>query len=77
MPVAIQFTETGDPDVLHATEVDDVAPGSNDVVIENEAIGVNYLDITQRNGAVKVPLPSGLGLDAAGVVSAVGSSVRT
>ncbi|TWA27030.1 alcohol dehydrogenase catalytic domain-containing protein [Sinorhizobium medicae] len=77
MPVAIQFTETGDPDVLHATEVDDVAPGSNDVVIEHEAIGVNYLDITQRNGAVKVPLPSGLGLDAAGVVSAVGSSVRT
>ncbi|WP_412549462.1 alcohol dehydrogenase catalytic domain-containing protein [Sinorhizobium medicae] len=38
---------------------------------------MNYLDITQRNGAVKVPLPSGLGLDAAGVVSAVGSSVRT
>lgn len=75
MPIAIRFTEIGGPDVLHATEVDAVAPGSNDVVIEHEAIGVNYLDITQRNGAVKVPLPSGLGLEAAGVVSAVGSSV--
>ncbi|MHA6645952.1 quinone oxidoreductase family protein [Mesorhizobium sp. A623] len=75
MPVAIRFTETGGPDVLHATEVDAVAPGPNEVVIEHDAIGVNYLDITQRNGAVKIPLPSGLGLEAAGVVSAVGVGV--
>lgn len=75
MPVAIRFTETGGPDVLHATEVDAVAPGPNEVVIEHDAIGVNYLDITQRNGAVKIPLPSGLGLEAAGRVSAVGSAV--
>lgn len=72
MPVAIRFTETGGAEVLHATEVDAVAPGANDVVIEHEAIGVNYLDITQRNGAVKVPLPSGLGLE--GAVSSVQSA---
>lgn len=59
------FTETGGPYVLHATEVDAVAPGPNEVIIEHDAIGVNYLDITQRNGAVKIPLPSGFGLEAA------------
>jgi len=37
-----------------------------EVVIEHDAIGVNYLDITQRNGAVKIPLPSGFGLKAVG-----------
>ncbi|MHA6688764.1 quinone oxidoreductase family protein [Mesorhizobium sp. A556] len=75
MPLAIRLTETGGPDVLHATEIDAVAPGPNEVVIDHKAIGVNYLDITQRNGAVKIPLPSGLGLEAAGVVSAVGAGV--
>lgn len=66
MPVAIRFTETGGLDVLHATEVDAVAPGPNEVVIEHDAIGVNYLDMPQRNGAVNIPLPSGFGLEAAG-----------
>jgi len=77
MPVAIRFTETGGPNVLHATEVDAVAPGLHEVVVDHKAIGVNYLDITQRNGAVKVPLPSGLGLEASGLVRAVGSGVTS
>lgn len=75
MPVVIRFTRTGGPEVLYATEVDAVAPGHNEVVVDHRAVGVNYLDITQRNGAVKVPLPSGLGLEAAGLVKAVGSGV--
>jgi len=45
------------------------------VLIDHQAIGINYLDVTQRNGAVPVALPSGLGLEGAGVVAAVGEGV--
>ncbi|QXQ05297.1 hypothetical protein KX816_13635 [Sphingosinicellaceae bacterium] len=52
-----------------------IEPGAGEVWIEPEAIGVNYLDVTQRNGAVPIPLPGGLGLAGAGRVAAIGSGV--
>jgi len=76
MAQVIRVTRTGEPDVLELTTVDRTEPGPNEAWVEQEAIGVNYLDVTQRLGAVPIPLPSGLGLEGAGRVAAVGSAVR-
>ncbi len=76
MPHAIRFSEPGAPEVLELHEVDEVAPGPGEVWLEQEAIGVNFLDITQRKGAVPVPLPGGLGLEGAGRVARIGAGVR-
>jgi len=75
MTSTVRFHETGAPTVLQAIETDRLAPGPKEVWIEQEAIGVNYLDVTQRNGAVPVALPSGLGIEAAGRVADVGAEV--
>jgi NADPH:quinone reductase len=75
MGIAIRLTKTGGPDVLKCESITEVRPGPGEVWIEQEAIGVNYLDVTQRNGAVPIPLPSGLGLEGAGRVSAIGAEV--
>lgn len=75
MGIAIRVRETGSSDVLKAESIPEAQPGPDEVWIEQEAIGVNYLDVTQRNGAVPIPLPSGLGVEAAGRVAAIGSNV--
>lgn len=75
MATIIRLERTGGPDVLVATTVRDAAPGPGEAWIEQEAIGVNYLDVTHRNGAVPIALPSGLGLEAAGKVTAIGPGV--
>jgi NADPH2:quinone reductase len=69
------MTETGGPDVLRLETIEQALPGPGEVWLEQDAIGVNYLDITQRNGAVPIPLPSGLGLEGAGRVAVVGTDV--
>ena len=76
MGIVICLARTGGPEVLKAEPLAESRPGPSEVWIEQEAIGVNYLDVTQRNGAVPIPLPSGLGLEAAGRVAAVGPNVR-
>jgi len=75
MAAAIRLTRTGDARVLELTQVTEAAPGPGDVWLEQEAIGVNYLDAMQRNGAVPIPLPNGIGLEAAGRVAAIGPDV--
>ncbi|MEB0077708.1 quinone oxidoreductase [Pseudomonas sp. CCI3.2] len=75
MVSVVKFTHAGAPEVLQVEEVGQSAPGAGEVWLEQEAIGVNFLDITQRNGAVPVTLPSGLGLEGAGRVAAVGEGV--
>ena len=65
MGIAIRISQTGGPDVLKVESITDAPPGPGEVWIEQEAIGVNYLDVTQRNGSVPIPLPSGLGFEAA------------
>lgn len=62
--------------MLRVEHVECVHPSANDVWLEQVSIGLNYLDVTQRNGAVPIPLPSGLGLEGAGRVAAVGAAVR-
>lgn len=75
MGIAIRLTATGRPDVLQVTPIDEVEPGAGEVWIDQQAIGVNYLDVTQRNGQVPILLPSGLGLEGAGRVAAIGAGV--
>lgn len=72
----VRFEKYGAPSVLSMQEVHETAPGSREVWLDQEAIGVNYLDVQQRKGAVPVPLPSGLGLEGAGRVAAVGDEVE-
>jgi NADPH2:quinone reductase len=75
MAFAIRLTRTGGPEVLVLESVERAAPGPGEAWVEQEAIGVNYLDVMQRNGSVPVKLPSGIGLEGAGRVTAVGSGV--
>ncbi|MBV4458544.1 quinone oxidoreductase [Pseudomonas sp. COR58] len=77
MVSAIRFDRAGAPDVLTLDTLDELSPGPGEVWLRQEAIGVNYLDVTQRKGAVPVALPSGLGLEGAGRVAAVGEGVGT
>lgn len=73
---AIRFATTGGPEVLHLEAVDLPAPGPGEVQVVHQAIGVNFVDTYHRSGLYPLPLPSGLGVEAAGVVEAVGSGVR-
>lgn len=75
MAAAIRFNQFGSPDVFTLQAVPEQSPGPGEVWLEQEAIGVNFLDVTQRKGAVPIPLPSGLGLEGAGRVAAVGADV--
>lgn len=75
MVSVVRFSQTGNAGVMQVVATNERDPGPGEVWIEQDAIGVNYHDVTQRNGAVPVPLPSGLGLEGAGRVAAVGAGV--
>ncbi|EZP33682.1 quinone oxidoreductase family protein [Pseudomonas sp. RIT288] len=75
MVSAIRFNQFGAPDVLSLETLSEQLPGPGEVWIEQDAVGVNFLDVTQRKGAVPVALPSGLGLEGAGRVAIVGEGV--
>lgn len=75
MSKAIRFLETGGPDVLRWETVEVGAPGPGEVVVEHGAVGLNYIDVYHRSGLYPLSLPSGLGLEAAGTVTAVGDAV--
>ncbi|MBI5504138.1 MAG: quinone oxidoreductase [Deltaproteobacteria bacterium] len=75
MPRAIRFYETGGPQVLRFEESDPGRPGSGQVRVRHTAIGLNYIDTYHRSGLYPLPLPSGLGLEAAGVVEELGEGV--
>lgn len=75
MTKAIRFVETGGPEVLRFEEADPGSPGPGWVRVRHTAVGVNYIDTYHRSGLYPVGLPSGLGLEAAGVVEALGDGV--
>ncbi|WP_331769599.1 quinone oxidoreductase (plasmid) [Embleya sp. NBC_00888] len=75
MPHAIRFKETGGPDVLRWEEVVVGDPGPGEVRIRHEAVGLNFADTYFRTGLYPAPLPAGMGVEAAGVVEAVGAGV--
>ena len=76
MPKAIRLHETGGPEVLQFEDLDPGAPGSGEVQLRHTAIGLNYIDVYDRTGLYPMPLPAGLGREAAGVITAVGRRVR-
>jgi len=75
MVSVIRFNQSGNPEVLNLESLSEQSPGPGEVWLEQAAIGVNFLDVTQRKGAVPVALPSGLGLEGAGRVAVVGAGV--
>jgi NADPH:quinone reductase len=76
MPIAIRYYTHGGPEVLRTEEFDPGKPGPHEVQVRHTAIGVNYIDVYDRTGLYPSELPAGLGREAAGVVSALGRSVR-
>ena len=77
MATRIEFPQHGGPDVLQALEFTPKDPAEHEIQVENKAIGINYIDTYIRSGLYPPPsLPSGLGTEAAGVVSKVGSGVK-
>jgi NADPH2:quinone reductase len=75
MVQAIRFAKTGGPEVLEWQPVDIGRPGQGQVRLKHTAVGLNYIDTYQRTGLYPMPLPSGLGSEAAGVVEEVGPAV--
>lgn len=71
----IRFERTGGPEVLQWVEVDVPPPAAGEVQVRHHAVGLNYIDTYHRSGLYPLPLPSGLGQEAAGVVEAVGEGV--
>jgi len=72
---AIIIDRTGGPEVLQWKDVEVGKPGSGQVRIRQIAVGLNYIDIYHRTGLYPVPLPGGIGQEAAGVVEEVGAGV--
>jgi NADPH:quinone reductase len=75
MAHAIRFNKTGGPEVLQWEEVNLAQPGQGECLIRHKAVGLNYIDTYHRTGLYPMPMPSGIGLEAAGVVEAVGAGV--
>ncbi len=77
MPTAIRFYEHGGPEVLRIEDIDPGKPGPGEAQVRHRAIGVNYIDVYDRTGLYPVAaFPSGLGREAAGVITALGRGVR-
>ena len=73
--LAIQATRAGGPEVLQAIDLAEPTPGPGQVRIRHQAIGVNFIDTYHRSGLYPITYPAVLGLEAAGLVEAVGEGV--
>jgi NADPH2:quinone reductase len=73
--LAIQFSRTGGPEVLEAVEVEVPSPAAGQILVRHAAVGLNYIDTYHRSGLYPLKLPSGIGLEAAGTVQAIGEGV--
>ncbi len=75
MPNAIRIHKTGGPEVLQWEAAAVGEPGAGEARVRHTAIGLNYIDTYHRSGLYKLPVPSGIGSEAAGVVEAIGPGV--
>ncbi len=73
---SIQIEKFGGPEVLVIKDVDIAKPGPKEVLIKNKSIGLNFIDVYHRTGLYPIPLPSGIGLEASGVIEEIGSEVK-
>ncbi len=77
MVKAIRFDKPGGPDVMKWVDVEVGEPGEGEIRLRQHVVGLNYIDVYFRTGLYPLPLPAGLGMEAAGEVSAVGPGVST
>ena len=71
----IEIEKFGGPETLQIKDVEIRKPGPKEVLIKNLSIGLNYIDVYHRTGLYPIPLPSGIGLEACGIIEEVGSEV--
>jgi len=74
-PYAFVLRENGGPEILEAELIDIPRPEAGQVLVRHEAVGLNFIDTYHRSGLYKLPLPAGLGIEAAGTVEALGEGV--
>src|ERR1051325_955075 len=74
---AIQIKTPGGPEVLDLVDLPTPQPKPNEVVIKLGAVGINFIDVYQREGRYKVPLPFIAGQEGAGTVTTVGADVKS
>ena len=72
----VKIEKTGGPEVLKFETIKLDKPGPDEVLIEQKAIGLNFIDIYHRSGLYPLELPSGIGGEASGVIKEIGSKVR-
>ena len=75
MAKSIVIKKNGGPEVLELQDVDIKSPGPDEIKVTNHAIGLNYIDTYHRSGLYPLPLPSGIGLEAAGKIDEIGSNI--
>ncbi|WP_431820079.1 quinone oxidoreductase family protein [Burkholderia sp. F1] len=75
MPKAIRYDQAGGPEVMKWVDVEVAEPQAGQVRVRQHAVGLNYIDVYFRTGLYPQPLPGGLGMEAAGEVTAVGDDV--
>lgn len=73
---AVRFNEVGAPDVMYLEEIEVGEPEVGQVRVRHVAVGLNYADTYFRDGTYKIPLPNGMGVEASGIVDAVGEGVN-
>jgi len=72
----VKIERTGGPEVLKIENIKISDPGPNDVLIETKAMGLNYIDTYHRSGSYPLPLPSGIGVEASGIIKKIGTKVK-
>ncbi|MEN9623383.1 MAG: Quinone oxidoreductase 1, partial [Pseudomonadota bacterium] len=75
MSLAVQIDQNGGPEVMKLVDVTVGEPGPGEIRIRHKAIGLNFIDVYQRGGLYPLPMPLKLGMEASGVVEAVGEGV--
>ena len=76
MTRVVKIERTGGPEVLKIENIKISDPGPNDVLIETKAMGLNYIDTYHRSGSYPLPLPSGIGVEASGIIKKIGTKVK-
>jgi NADPH2:quinone reductase len=75
MTRAVRIDQNGGPEVLKIVDVTVGDPGPGEIRIRHKAVGLNFIDVYQRTGLYPLPMPLNLGMEASGVVEAVGPGV--
>ncbi|HXZ07852.1 MAG TPA: quinone oxidoreductase [Paraburkholderia sp.] len=76
MTKAIRFDKTGGPEVMKWVDVEVGEPAEGEIRLKQHAVGLNYIDVYFRTGLYPLPLPGGLGMEAAGEITALGAGVK-